>query len=330
MPTFAITGGLGSGKTLVSVGRIQQYLFRGRRVATNLNLDLSELLSSRSKMGAVRLSDFPTIKDFECIGRGHYEPDKRRPGHYAKDEKYNGLIVLDECAVFFNSREWNDKGRPAAIAWLRHARKLGWDVIFITQDVSSIDKQLRAGLIEHEGVCKRADRLSIPFIGGLLRFLGLGFLSRPPRVHVCSVKYGLSQHALVVDRWVYRGGSIQNGYDTNQVFHPAIEIDKASDRANIEAWQDQIGLHSVLSPWHTKGRYLPPPLLEKIKMWFRGEVWRPVGFYKPKHPLVELCQRIPEPYRLQHWKRLEALGAFQTEARRWRGVFTAGGALCAS
>lgn len=98
--------------------------------------------------------------------------------------------------MIFNSREWADKGRAAVIAWLRHSRKLGWDVIYIMQDVNSIDKQIRAGLIEHEGVCKRSDRMSLPFVGGILRALGLGFLSRPPRVHVCTVKYGLSQHAL--------------------------------------------------------------------------------------------------------------------------------------
>ena len=37
MAVHVVTGKLGSGKTLVSVSRIQDYLARGRIVATNLN-----------------------------------------------------------------------------------------------------------------------------------------------------------------------------------------------------------------------------------------------------------------------------------------------------
>jgi len=298
-------------KLLSPLGAFNSICKKGKRVATNLDLDLSELVPLRSKVCSVRLSDFPTITDLNIIGRGHYVEDKKCPANrfargysaatkinevvYSKQEKNNGLLVLDECNVFFNSRDWNDKRRMDVIAWLRHARKLGWDVIFIMQDLQAVDKQIRIGLIEHEGVCKRADRLSIPFVGGLLRAVGLGFLSRPPRIHVCSVKYGLSQHALVVDRWIYRGHTVQNGYDTNQVF-------TEHDATNSV----HVGVHSVLSPWHTHGRHISPPVFQLLKMWLKGEVWRPYIVLKTKHPVVELLQKIPEPQRLHHWKRLEA------------------------
>jgi hypothetical protein len=246
-------------------------------------------------MSCIRLPDFPTIEDLNVIGRGHYIPDKNRPGHYAKDERHNGLIVLDECNVLFNSREWGDKRRAAVIAWLRHSRKLGWDVIYTMQSLDAIDKQIRSGLIEHEGVCKRTDRLSIPFIGGLLRYLGLP--SRPPRVHVCSVKYGITHSALVVDRWFYRGLTVQGGYDTNQVFSET----------------DSPGLHTVLPPFLTHGRYLPPPLLKRCLLWAAGTPWRPVHNYKPKLPLVERIQRLPVERRLEFFRRFEAIGAFEVE-----------------
>ena len=35
MPTYALTGGLGSGKSLVAAGRMQDYLRDGKKVATN-------------------------------------------------------------------------------------------------------------------------------------------------------------------------------------------------------------------------------------------------------------------------------------------------------
>lgn len=293
MPTYAITGGLGSGKTLVSVGRIKDYLDQGRRVATNLNLDLTKLLDARSKMTCIRLQDFPKIEDLNCLGRGHYVQDKK--GTFSKSEKLNGLIVLDECAVLFNSREWSDKNRAAVIAWLRHSRKLGWDVIYIMQDVNSVDKQLRAGLIEHEGVCKRADRFSIPLIGGLLRAVGLGFISRPPRIHICSVKYGLSQHAPVVDRWVYRGTTVQDGYDTNQVFHE-FDIDSS------------VAIHSVLSPYAIVGRYLPPKPFYLLKMYLSGTPWRP-PVTTSKLPLVKKIMKLPPELRMDFYRRFESCGA---------------------
>lgn len=232
MPTYAITGGLGSGKSLISVGRIQDYLRQGRPVATNLNIHLKDLLHVRSKQSIIRLPDFPSREDFDAIGCGNE----------SVDESKNGLLVLDECGVFFNSREWGDKGRQAAIAWLLHSRKKGWDVIFIVQSIELIDKQIRVSLIEHLGICKRLDRFKIPFVGWLLDAFGLP--ARPPKLHICSLKYGIGQHAMVVDRWVYRGNTLYRGYDTRQIFNK----------------ETSPALHTVLSPYYTEGRFLPPQI----------------------------------------------------------------------
>lgn len=347
MPTYALTGGLGSGKTLSAVGRIKDYLALGKRVATNLDLDLTVLLPARSKVCTVRLSDFPTYEDLKMIGRGHYVEEKKAVAEkqrfargsssraavdgakvYSKNEKHNGLLVFDETAVYLNSRDWSDKGRPKVIAWLRHLRKLGWDCIYILQDIDSMDKQIRKGMIEHEGICKRTDRFSVPLIGGALRMFGLGFISRPPRVHICSVKYGLNMHAPVVDRWVYRGVSIQNAYDTNQVFHDHPVLVKDSTVDDVDAWCLHVGIHSVLSPWHVLGRHLPPPPIVQLQNFLVGKEWRPYVVRKVKHPIVVLLEKLPVSERLKHWKRLEALGAFQTPPHRWKGAFSQGMQLC--
>lgn len=283
MAVYAITGKLGSGKSLVSVGRIFDYLRSGRPVATNLNLDLTKLFSARCKFNHTRLPDFPTVRDFEAIGRGtdSYNEDK------------NGLIVLDECGVFFNSRDWQTPERQDVIKWLLHSRKLGWDVILIVQDVAIIDKQIRLALIEHVGICKRADRMGIPFVGALLGMLG--FRLRLPRFHVCSVKYGLDLHALVVERWFYRGTLLQNGYDTKQVFSTLTSP----------------ALHSVLSPWHLVGRYLPPTFLQQFKAWLSGAPPLRVlpAVRKAKHPLVVRVSRLPVEKRVEFIRRFAACGA---------------------
>lgn len=289
MAVYAITGKLGSGKSLVSVGRIFDYLRQGKPVATNLNLDLSKLFSARCKFTYTRLPDFPTVRDFECLGRATD----------SYDESKNGLIVLDECGVFFNSRDWQTQERQEVIKWLLHSRKLGWDVLLIVQDVNIIDKQIRLALLEHVGICKRMDRMGVPFIGAL--FALFGFRLRLPRVHVCSVKYGTDIHALVVDRWFYRGIHLQGGYDTKQVFSALTSP----------------ALHSVLSPHHVQGRYMPPTAFQKFRAWWKGQPlpsWRPVPL-KPKHPLVSRVMRLPNPaQRLEFLRRFESCGALSRAA----------------
>ena len=280
MAVFAITGKLGSGKSLVSVGRIMDYLAKGRPVATNLDLYVDKYFGKRSKASFIRLPDIPNIEHLQAIGRGNEN----------LDESKNGLLVLDECGVFLNSREWADKSRQSVISWLLHSRKLGWDVILIVQDIQLIDKQIRTALLEHVGICKRTDRLSIPFLGSILKFFKLPH--RPPRMHLCSIKYGTDIHALVVDRWFYRGVIIQNCYDTRQVFNAHYEN----------------GIHTVLSPYLTMGRYLAPTFWMRFRDYLNGKhLHRPE--LKPKNLLVSRIQKLPANQRLHFIQRFQQCGA---------------------
>lgn len=106
MAVFIVTGKLGSGKTLCSVGRIKDYLSQGRLVATNLNIDMCGLADKpASRVTVTRLPDHPTADDLDAIG----------PGNTTYDEEKNGLIVLDECGTWLNTREWQDKSRQSLI-----------------------------------------------------------------------------------------------------------------------------------------------------------------------------------------------------------------------
>ena len=124
MSVYFLTGKLGSGKSLCAVGRIQEYLLAGRRVATNLDLTLEGLLPPHAICNVTRIPDYPRLEDFELLGFG--DPLGRIDGKVNED-KY-GLIVLDELAMQFNSRAWRDADRIDLINWFRHARKLRWDL----------------------------------------------------------------------------------------------------------------------------------------------------------------------------------------------------------
>jgi len=211
MSVYIITGKLGSGKTLVCVGRIHDYLSRGCRVATNLDIFMDHLAEKPDSMAFVeRLPDYPTAESLSELGSGNT----------SYDEDQNGLLVLDECGTWLNTRAWaGDKGRQGMLDWMLHARKLGWDVLLIVQDLGIIDKQVRLALAEHLVVCKRADRLALPFVSKLVK-MATGVLLTFPKVHFATVRYGSEQQAPVVDRWWYTGKRFYKAYDTKQSFNP--------------------------------------------------------------------------------------------------------------
>ena len=116
MAVYFVTGKLGGGKSCACVARIQEYLKGGRRVATNLDLYLENLVSPwRKNIDVMRLPDKPSALDLDAIGLGY-------DGDYQGENK-NGAVVLDECGTWFNSRTWNEAGRAQLIDWMAHARK---------------------------------------------------------------------------------------------------------------------------------------------------------------------------------------------------------------
>ncbi|HBN61377.1 zonular occludens toxin domain-containing protein [Vreelandella aquamarina] len=232
MAVYVVTGKLGAGKTLVAVGKIKDKLNRGCKVATNLDLNLDKLIGEKPKQTlCYRIPDKPVLADLESIGTGTD----------SYDENKNGLLVLDECGTWFNARSWNDKSRQDVINWFLHARKLGWDIIFLIQDLSIMDKQARVALAEHVVYCRRLDRVTLPFVGGIYSFF-TGSKVPLPKVHLGIVKYGDSPQSMTVERWTYTGRALYPAYDTKQAF---------SDHYPH-------GTYSMLPPWYTHGMHRVP------------------------------------------------------------------------
>lgn len=224
MAVYIVSGKLGSGKSLCTVGKIQEYLNQQRMVATNLDLYLENLVNPfAKKTRVIRLPDKPVVTDLDMLPRP-YE------GKY--NENKTGLIVLDECGTWFNTRNFRDKDRPEVIDKLLHIRKCGWDVMFIIQHPEMIDKQIRDGIGEHIVSCKRMDRLSLPLITPIFRLFGIRI--KPPKLHLAVVHY----ENVLVERWLYHGSDLYNAYDTEQIFGA-----------------NKCGTHSVLPPFYVYGRY---------------------------------------------------------------------------
>jgi len=142
-----VTGGLGDGKSLYCVARIKQALAEGRKVATNYNLDLQAVCRPVNNWSrVVRVPDAPSVNDLRAIGLGSDDP------------KSHGLLVLDELGTWFNARDFANKDRPKVLKYCIHLRKKRWHVLFIVQDFSMVDKQLRGGMTTFLTSCRSSHK----------------------------------------------------------------------------------------------------------------------------------------------------------------------------
>ncbi|OHX18390.1 hypothetical protein BI343_09255 [Chromobacterium amazonense] len=239
MSVYFVTGHLGGGKSVQCVGRLIAYAEQGRRIAGNVDIRLDKLCPDvRSKQTYIRLPDIPTGYDLDALGKGSE----------SRAEDTFGALVLDECAVFLNSRDWQEKGRKSIMSWLVHARKKRWDVFIIIQDIDALDSQIRKLLHEYTVDCLRLDKLAIPFV---TRLTGL----KMPKWFIGRVFYGRMNPPIKADTWYSTGSRAFECYDTEQEI---LEVDGESE---IQ------GAYCMLPNWHREGRYLPPELTrwEKIR-----------------------------------------------------------------
>lgn len=233
MADYVITGRKGNGKGLYAVLLIREALQAGKRVATNMDINIAELLPSNSRSTIIRLPDRPTENDLLAIGRG-------QEGVVEED---NGLLVLDECSHFLSSRDWSDKSRAGLLNWLTMSRKHGWDTYLTAQGVEQLDKQVRTCLVEYRVDLKRTDKWSIPLVTQLSSFLlGETRAVRFPKMHIAVTKQGMDRNGFHIGSRFFRGVDLWPAYSTQQVF---LEREHPSACA----------LHTVLSPWHIRGRY---------------------------------------------------------------------------
>ena len=230
MSFYLITGKLGSGKSVTGVSKALDYLRRGLPVASNIELAPELVLGHSARYVFIRLPDFPVATDFWSLGSGNETTDESR----------NGLLLLDEGAFFLNARNWNDKGRDQLVEWFLMSRKQGWDVMILIQSVSALDKQVREMVGEHVVYCRRLDRV---------RIAGMHL----PRLFFAAVKYGAGPNAPTVDRWLSRGTDVFSAFPTKQVFQ--------SDGPRTTY------MHSRLSAWHLRGRFMSEWQKVKAKFW---------------------------------------------------------------
>lgn len=165
MSISVYTGTPGSGKTLHAVADIRDNLNRRkgpRPVLANFDVDVS----------GCRHPDFQRFDNSEitpkmlCDFADAFWDNS--PVRYSEDYL---LLVLDECSLIFNSRNWMSKGTgrgDSRMDWLEFMsqhRKYGYRIILIAQSAKMIDNQFRM-LCDDEINHRRVDRMGT--LGALL------------------------------------------------------------------------------------------------------------------------------------------------------------------
>lgn len=69
--------------------------------------------------------------------------------HHKIGKEGQTLVVIDECQILFNCRDFGRKDRNAWVTFFSQHRKLGFNVLLITQSDRMLDKQIRS-LVEEE------------------------------------------------------------------------------------------------------------------------------------------------------------------------------------
>jgi len=255
MAVYIVTGNLGSGKSLVMMGLMRDYIRAGRRVATNVNVLLENLNDSQREAQVVRTPDHPSASFlWDQLGLGSSE----------RKENTFGMLCIDEVGTWLNSREWKGGDRQKVIEWFIHSRKRRWDVFLIVQSLNMIDKQVRESIAEHVVICRRLDRLPIPLVGWIIQYIGLKL--RMPQIHIAAIRYtggGSLAASAPVGSWTYRGRDLWGSYDTSQRFSAANDGPATMLCPRVYTWlqKPQGALFNLLrrceqNAWDTLHRFL--------------------------------------------------------------------------
>jgi hypothetical protein len=169
MSVHFISGKPGGGKTLYSVRLIVDELVRGDRpIVTNVPLNLGRLneylqqsyprqFAQKFESSSTHITDRVILIDeddlpkfftfrgnavrLDSVPNAEWKTGKRPDYNSVKDAGV--FYVLDEVHIAFNARAWAETGHEV-LYYLSQHRKLGDDVVCITQAVANVDKQFRS------------------------------------------------------------------------------------------------------------------------------------------------------------------------------------------
>lgn len=175
------SGTPGSGKSLHVASRIYHGLRFGRLTVCNFEIVTQYIKKKNSeKLPFVYLPNNELSPDRLIeISRKHFKYRAMKNGSKSVRVKEDDiLLVIDECQIMFNSRNWQQSGRDKWLSFFSQHRKYGYEIVLVAQFDGMVDRQIRT-LIEYEYIHRKANNFG--WFGKVLTVLAFGNL-------FCSVK----------------------------------------------------------------------------------------------------------------------------------------------
>ncbi len=161
------SGTPGAGKSLHLASRLYHWIqFKKAPIIGNFACDFSGI---KNPKGSYLYIDnaFLTPERLIMFSRNYAE----YVGRQVKEGEI--LLVVDECQIMFNARDWGQKNRNAWCSFFTQHRKLGYEIVLVAQFDRMLDRQIRS-LIEYEWVHRKVSNFGVQgkilslFCGGKL------------------------------------------------------------------------------------------------------------------------------------------------------------------
>lgn len=164
---YLYSGTPGSGKSLHMAQDILFKLRKKHNVIANFMID--EEIVKKRLFGKKEIGLF-TYLDNEDLNVSALVEYARK--YHIMGKENQTLLCIDECHVLFNPREFQRKDRLNWIQFFTQHRKLGFNIILVTQNDRLLDRQIR-GLIEYEVKHRKVNNFKIGKVLPLKTFIAI-------------------------------------------------------------------------------------------------------------------------------------------------------------
>lgn len=202
---YLYSGTPGSGKSFHVAKDICSYLFWGKNIIANFDVNARMIQKYKGKFYYFDNSEITPQKLLTFSEEQHKH---KANGHIIEGQT---ILILDECQIMFNCRDWQNSNRNEWITFFTQHRKYGFDIILVTQNDRLIDRAIRS-LIEYEYKHRKFNNMG--FVGYMTGLL----LGNRPIFGVIEMWYGLKERVgvtIMIGRKRY-----YNLYDSYKLFAP--------------------------------------------------------------------------------------------------------------
>lgn len=200
------SGTPGAGKSLHLASRLLNWMkFKNAPIIGNFPCDFSQI--KRKKGSYLYIDNSDLTPDRLILFSQNYRAYVRDTFHREVKEG-EILLVIDECQLLFNSRDWGQKNRAQWCSFFSQHRKFKYEIILVAQMDRMLDRQIR-GLIEYEWKHRKVSNF-----GAAGKILGLLFGGKL----FVSVRVWYPMKEKVGSEFFFYRKSFAQIYDTYSIF----------------------------------------------------------------------------------------------------------------